>query len=209
MTAGSGGSAATGGRGGTAGAANTGGRGGNGTAGAGGTAMGAGGGKTTGSGGGGGKTGAGGGTACTGPAGCAATEYCDFANDLCGTGNLPPGTCRQRPAACGAVIAPTCACDHQVYPSPCLAGMAGQDAADNGGCTAPTGRFACGAKFCAKSTEYCRAMVGGSLGVTEPGQYACVAFPASCTTTPTCACLQATSCTMSGDGDVRVNILVP
>ena len=205
-TTGSGGTTASGG---AAGAANPGGRGGNATGGA---ATGGGGGTVPGSGGvagGGGKTGAGGGTGCTGTTGCASTEYCDFGNNLCGTAAITTGVCRARPAACGAVVAPTCACDHQVYSNPCLASSSGQDAADNGGCPAPTGRFACGAAFCAKATEYCRATLGGALGVSQPGQYQCMAFPASCTTTPTCACLQATTCSVSGDGDVRVTIQAP
>jgi hypothetical protein len=108
-------------------------------------------------------------------------------------------------------VVPVCGCNGHVYNNVCEAGAAGQDVSSSGGCTPPTGMFACGSTFCAKGTQYCEAMVGGA--VSNPGSYACHSFPAACGATPTCSCLTGAAtcgnCTMSAAGDLTTSCLFP
>jgi hypothetical protein len=108
-------------------------------------------------------------------------------------------------------VDPVCACDGQVYSSPCDAAAGGQDISDLGGCAAPTGTFPCGARFCMRGTQYCERMLGGAA--VNPGTYVCHALPAGCGATPTCACLQGSAqcgnCTMSAGGDLTTSCLFP
>lgn len=134
--------------------------------------------------------GAGGGVACGGFAGvqCAATEYCDYPNDICGAAD-GQGVCRTRPQACPEIYSPTCACDGKVYGNACEANGAGYDVSDLGGCMPPeAGLFNCGHMFCNSATEYCRRTntdVGGT-----PDSYVCTPLPAACAGgVPSCACI--------------------
>lgn len=135
----------------------------------------------------------GGGTTCGGFAGapCAAGEFCDFGNDLCG-GNDNSGVCTKRPLGCPDFYQPTCGCDGKVYGNPCDANSQGTDANDGASCTPPAGMFGCGAQFCAQGTEYCQ--MNGSDVANVPSTYQCQPLPASCGNAASCACLAGVQC---------------
>jgi hypothetical protein len=121
------------------------------------------------------------------------------------------GTCQPRPQGCTANVDPVCGCDGSVYSNACLAAAAGTDISDLGGCTAPAGTFACGPRFCMHGTQFCESRTGGA--VQNPGGYGCIAVPAACNGTPTCACVQPASscgnCTMSNSGDITTACQFP
>ena len=209
----------SGGRGGTAGTGGaSGASGASGPAGAGAGGAGAGGAGNGGSGGGSGASGAsgrggagGGGVTCGSPAtACSASQYCYVPRQDC----LSGGSCQTRPAACTTASDPICACDGRIYDSRCLANMAGQDESDTGGCTPPSGRFACGPRFCVQGAEYCLASSPLNPG-NSPGAYTCMPLPASCGTTPTCACIPrpagtaciSSSCSQSASGDLEMGCI--
>jgi hypothetical protein len=140
---------------------------------------------------------------------CTGTQYCNSPSNRCGTLDTA-SSCAARPQGCTANVDPVCGCDGQVYGNECEANAAGQDISNLGGCTMPTGTFACGPRYCMKGTQYCEAMVGGAI--TNPGSYACHALPAGCGTTPTCACITGSACgncTMSAGGDIMTACLFP
>jgi hypothetical protein len=150
----------------------------------------------------------GGGVTCGSPATvCSASQYCYVSRHDCISG----GSCQTRPTACTTASDPICACDGRIYDSPCLANMAGQDESNTGGCTPPNGRFACGPRFCARGAEYCLATKQQNAG-NSPGTYTCMPLPASCGTTPTCACIPrptgtaciSGSCSQSAVGDLEM-----
>ena len=149
----------------------------------------------------------GGGVTCGSPATvCSGSQYCYVPRHDCISG----GSCQTRPAACTTASDPICACDGRIYDSPCLANMAGQDESDRGGCTPPTGTFACGPRFCSQKAEYC--LITNILNGVSPGGYTCMPLPASCGTTPTCACIPrptgtaclSDSCSQSASGDLEM-----
>ena len=152
------------------------------------------------------STSVGGGTACGGFVGaqCAPSEYCDYSPNSCG-GADDMGACKPRPTNfCPDLYAPTCACDGKVYNSPCEAFGAGFDENDNGNCTAPMGKFACGSFFCEVGVTYCRHSISDVGG--EPSTYECVSLPPVCGNPATCACLDkepcGSSCIAKGGGFV-------
>jgi hypothetical protein len=104
---------------------------------------------------------------------------------------------------------PACGCDGKVYGNDCEANLAGVDINDDGGCQAPSaGVFACGAHFCQKGSAYC--LVKGSDTPLFPTSYTCTPLPASCGTTPSCACLSGapcSKCTATADGGLQVSCL--
>lgn len=132
------------------------------------------------------------GAACGGIAGltCADTDYCDYPDNGCG-GDDGMGTCTL-PGSCTGPQSQVCACDGNVYADPCAAQEAGFDVSYLGGCTAPTGTFACGYLFCESETEYCEAIL--SDVPTLPHTYACRPVPGSCPSPPTCTCLAGQPC---------------
>lgn len=138
----------------------------------------------------GGAAGAGGGVACGGFAGvqCAATEYCDYPNDICGAAD-GQGVCRTRPQGCPEFYSPTCACDGKVYSNSCDANGAGFDISDLGGCMPPEANlFNCGHMFCNSTTEFCRKTYTDVPGT--PDSYGCAPLPAACAGgAPSCACI--------------------
>ena len=121
---------------------------------------------------------------------CAATEYCDYPDDLCGAGS--PGTCEPRPRGCDLLYAPVCGCDGKEHGNDCSARSSGSDVSASGGCASPQGTFACGAAFCMLGSQYCLRAVSDVGGI--PDSYECKPLPASCGKTPTCTCLEAEPC---------------
>ena len=80
--------------------------------------------------------------------------------------------------------------------------------------SAPAPCFTCGPDLrCQGFAQYCAVTSGGAVGAGS--SYRCTALPAACTTTPTCACLQAQgvagsgNCTMAAQGAVTVTLLAP
>lgn len=130
---------------------------------------------------------------CGGFAGftCDPGLVCDFAENDCG-GSDSLGTCVEPPTGCGDPAMWVCGCDGMVYDGECEAFSAETDVSIYGGCTAPLDTFACGFRFCAANTQYCRRQVSDVGGF--PDVFECVDIPASCTGMPDCACLAAESC---------------
>jgi hypothetical protein len=137
---------------------------------------------------------------------CAATEYCDYSQNTCGTAD-EAGTCRPRPDVCPAsaapdlVATPTCACNGMVYANDCEAARAGADVSGRGGCTVPAGKFACGYTQCTTATQYCRRQL--HTGGTDT--FSCAALP-SCPVLPSCTCLSGEPCGNSCDGDASTGL---
>ncbi len=154
--------------------------------------------------------GAGGGTMCGGFAGlqCAADEYCDFPDDLCG-GADGSGVCKPRPEGCNNIYQPVCTCDGTVAGNDCDAYSQGLDVSILGGCTPPDGMFACGVGFCDKAMFYCRKTLSDVGGY--PDSYECQALPAGCAGgAPTCACLADQPCSdMCAEADGGVTLTCP
>ena len=210
------GSTGAGGRGGAGGTSSAGGAGGNGSGGAvGGSGGGAGQGATGGTvGGSGGAAGQGGGTAGRG----------GTAGGQAGAGGSPPLTScpATRPAvgtACSGALTcnynDTCRCNVCCYSGyGCMNGsiafLGNNDGCFQISCDAGTGDGSGtdGATSCATcdpATTYCRTMVGGIPGST--GSYSCLAFPAGCGATPSCACLPTASCSgicETGSGGILI-----
>jgi hypothetical protein len=142
------------------------------------------------------------GTECTSPlVGCTATEYCDFPDNLCGTG--APGVCRPRPTTCGAEEEPACNCQPLVFMNSCLAQMGGFDLNDTTSCTFASGVFACGHRGCRTDMEYCQRQVSDEAGVADT--YECITLPSGCSD---CTCLASVTCgdmcAMAGAGELTV-----
>lgn len=136
-----------------------------------------------------------GGSVCGGPARtpCASTEYCDYADNGCGIGDLT-GACKQRPDLCPIsatiVATPTCACDGTIYSSECDANRAGVDVNAHGTCDVPAGQFACGTTRCLIATQYCRRQPH----VQGPDSFVCLPLPSTCSGTVGCPCLESQPC---------------
>ena len=125
---------------------------------------------------------------------CAPDQWCDYGNDLCGSGD-DTGVCTTKPLDCSVDEPdPTCACDGMVYSSECLANLAGHDVNNSGGCPAPAGAFNCGKTFCTTGQQYCVRSVSDVGGT--PDDYDCDALPAACmmATPPSCDCLTLEPC---------------
>jgi hypothetical protein len=139
------------------------------------------------------SAGGGNGATCGGKIGgeCALNEYCDYPDDLCGAAD-GSGFCKPRPIGCPKFFQPTCACDGQVYGNGCDANSAGLDISNLGGCPPPPESFGCGARFCDLKTQYCRRTPAQQP--ETPESFECFALPASCDTSPGCACTNAVPC---------------
>ncbi len=142
------------------------------------------------------------GAACGGRAGatCAADQYCDFGNNRCGSDD-GPGRCMPRPTFCPTLLVPerTCGCDGRVYSSACDVTFAGSDLDETGACTLDQDAFVCGYRQCKRRSELCQRAASDVGG--EPDGFTCRGLPASCGTSPSCACLAGEPCGDRCDGD--------
>ena len=183
---GSGGAGAVGGGGGVggSGAAGKGGTGGSSTGGVGG-------GGTAGAGGRNGSGGAGGGTAGAGGAGGSSCATATSGATCTSEGMTCGGPCTDICQFCNLL---RCTSGHwqamEAAPAPC---------------------FMCGDSKCQTMTQYCKTTEGGVAGSSP--SHACVAIPAACQTTRTCACLSQNSvtgmCTMGSNGELMTLLQVP
>lgn len=128
-------------------------------------------------------------SSCTSQSGCSSNEFCDFPDDLCGKGQ--PGSCKPRPNGCDLIYDPVCTCTGKIAGNACAANAGGQDVRA-GGCTAPTGFFECGAKFCAEGSQYCIHEISDVGGI--PDSFACGTFSPACVAGAPCECLKAMPC---------------
>lgn len=65
---------------------------------------------------------------------CKEDQYCDYADNGCGSTD-GAGTCRSRPEACPGVVQPVCGCDGKMHSNDCVAYTEGVDLNGAGGCT--------------------------------------------------------------------------
>ena len=139
---------------------------------------------------------------------CDATEFCDYADNICGADD-GGGECRPRPGGCPDVVDPVCACDGTVYGNACDANAAGVDVNSvAGACTPEPGSFLCGFRVCTTDT-YCT-ITNDDTGM--PPAYSCAPFPAACGGgARNCACVAAEPCgelcMLDSDGNVIVTCL--
>lgn len=73
-----------------------------------------------------------GGTACGLDAPCAADQWCDYPDGLCGEGD--DGVCVTRPDVCVQILQPVCGCDGRTYGNACAGEMEGVDVRYPGEC---------------------------------------------------------------------------
>jgi hypothetical protein len=137
------------------------------------------------------------GRVCSDQIPCGADAYCAFTPGLCGKGPVS-GSCRKRPAACGADYQPVCACDGEVYDNACKAQLAGHDLAVAGGCQERVPDYAaCGAHYCDARESYCEIYLSDVMEL--PTDHFCRPLPEACKpngkTAPSCGCFpRATPC---------------
>ena len=125
---------------------------------------------------------------CTTVYDCPSDTFCDFADDLCGTGQST-GTCQVREPSCPD-SPPVCYCGGITYPGvehDLCAGKDGYDFSANDGCLG-AGDIGCGHLICDNSEyDYCLKSPGASEHADE---VTCLVYPGSCADDPiTCACL--------------------
>lgn len=150
------------------------------------------------------------GTMCGGFMGkpCAANEFCDYPDDICGAAD-GSGFCKKRPPECPNNFQPTCGCDGTVHGNPCDANSSGFDVNVLGGCTPPNGMFPCGSTFCELGLHYCE-QVNSDIG-GEPNTYSCKQLAPLCEQPPGCGCLKSVpcgdNCSMTPEGGLKVTCL--
>jgi hypothetical protein len=138
------------------------------------------------------------GTTCGGFVGSACPSPQDYCRSSTGGCNHhdEPATCEARPGGCPKNYAPVCGCDGHVYPNDCSARANGVDVSIEGGCTAPSGTFACGPSFCPLQRAYCERNVS-DVGPGPFESYACLPLPFACVAgnaPVSCYCLRAAPC---------------
>ncbi len=125
---------------------------------------------------------------CSTNADCPSETFCDFADDLCGSGQST-GTCQVREPTCPDTP-PVCYCGNATYPGvehDLCAGKDGRDFNVNEGCLG-AGDIGCGHLICNNDDyDYCQKSPGGP---DHADAVTCVVYPGSCADDPmTCACL--------------------
>ena len=147
---------------------------------------------------------------CADATGCAADQYCAWANEVChlrtdGDRDDQPGACAARDEHCGDAGdtgGPVCGCDGKTYESRCAANTAGIDVQNEGGCTPPAGMFGCGFAFCQVGESYCQGFLGDGND-SSADRYQCLSAPTGCSPA-TCDCLPTTqfdcTCTTTPEG---------
>lgn len=137
---------------------------------------------------------------------CPAGQYCDFADDLCGSGIIT-GTCVPVPD-CGTLgVDYICTCKMQAVKTTCPGGNStGVDWYRKGGCDAAVAGgnyFGCGYRYCVRGKEFCNSSSGGS-------QFECVSYKSTCMTDSCqCASMLAPSCTCDGSPDAGILMTCP
>lgn len=130
---------------------------------------------------------------------CLDSEYCDYANNLCGAGDQT-GTCQPRPTGCPRLLGPPiCGCDGQVRLGECFTYATGTDLNANGTCAVDSTRFVCGYTQCEIATQYCR----HARQPSGPDVFACLPLPAACSREVSCTCLAAELCGASCTGEAK------
>lgn len=127
---------------------------------------------------------------CTPQKGCAADEWCDYPDNLCGAGVA--GKCVKRPQGCDLLYAPVCTCEGKQAGNACAGQSAGWDVNAKGGCTPPQDMFGCGQLYCMKGKQYCQVL--GSDVAGYPDDFACKDLPAGCGSAPSCGCVSGEMC---------------
>jgi hypothetical protein len=127
---------------------------------------------------------------CASDADCFSTQFCDFPMNSCGEAVMDIGRCRLN-SDCVEIDDRelTCGCDGNFHAGGCAVHRNGTDISADGGCSLPSGTFACGAHACDLDGEMCVRLVGLSDGTTH-----CEPLPDQCSVSPTCACLDNFSC---------------
>ena len=116
---------------------------------------------------------------------CFENEMCNFQLDSCGTSPEDEGRCIRRPTGCNGQVDFACGCDGQTYLNECDAAVHGFDIDRNGGCAAPPNAFACGPRFCDRSTQVCVETMFGP----QTTDFRCDGFPMQCVNNRTCNCI--------------------
>jgi hypothetical protein len=81
------------------------------------------------------------------------------------------GACVEPPLSCDDIDEPVCGCDGQLYANACAAASVEIATQPADACTAPAGRFACGAHYCEIDTHYCKHMWTGGA---NPQYFECL-----------------------------------
>jgi len=142
---------------------------------------------------------------CKSTSDCAPEKYCDFPEFSCGL--EAEGLCKPRPQGCDKGTL-GCGCDGLIYDGYGCAAMHGQDLADSGLCSAPSGTVACGPFFCRLDHgSYCVKNVFSDNSCAP--FYSCDKLPSDCAAND-CSCLQGEMGTCTEEnGGVRVERAAP
>lgn len=116
--------------------------------------------------------------------------FCDYQRNQCGFFD-GSGWCRPRPIVCTDDVEPVCACNRAIFTNECQANQAGFDVR-LGGCGDLADHFACGYRYCALDTAYCRR--NEPRDMSQPITFECQPLPAACGGNQDCACLTGEPC---------------
>jgi hypothetical protein len=121
---------------------------------------------------------------------CFRSEFCNFAQNTCGSMVTDVGACKARPNTidCANEVDAVCACDGKFYNSTCNAAAEGADVNAAGGCPPPAGKFACGPLACDILKQVCFDFVT-DISEDASHRFQCQDFPEFCTNDRTCTCV--------------------
>ncbi len=129
-------------------------------------------------------------TPCFEITGCAREMWCDFPDNLCGTGQ--PGSCKPSPRSCPDLHALSCTCSGNLASNPCDGEVAGFDMNAAAGCPPQMDMFSCGYAYCRLGEQYCQRSVSDVVG--GPDDFRCLGLPAVCAGGVDCGCASAEPC---------------